>query len=81
MTTTHTYAFVHGGMQGGWVWDETLAALAQQTSHRFGQSHVLDVPGCGSKRGWPTDELDVAQVADELAGEMESAGLREVILV
>ena len=54
------------------MWEKTLAALAQQTSHRFGQTYVLDVPGCGSKRGRPTEEIYVAQVAHELVAEMAS---------
>lgn len=81
MSSSHSYAFLHGGMQGGWVWEETLAALVQQTSNRFGRALVLDVPGCGSKRGRMTDEIELEQVARELVAEIASAQLRDVVLV
>lgn len=80
MSRECAYAFLHGGMQGGWVWDETLTALAQQTSNSFGEAYVLDVPGCGSKRGRATEQMDLAEVAGELLAELVSAGLREIIL-
>ena len=48
------FVFLHGGGQAGWVWDETLAALALQTGGGFGRALTLDIPGCGSKRGRPT---------------------------
>ena len=39
------FAFLHGGVQGGWVWTETLAALALQTGGAFGRALALDIPG------------------------------------
>lgn len=75
------YAFLHGGMQGGWVWEETLAALRQQTSEAFGRALVLDVPGCGSKRGRSTEDIGPEQIARELLSDLESAGMDEVVLV
>jgi hypothetical protein len=45
------YALLHGGGQGSWVWDETIAALGVQGGGTFGRALALDAPGCGAKRG------------------------------
>ena len=75
------FAFLHGGGQGGWVWDQTIAALDGQTNGAFGRALALDVPGCGTKRGRLTDNLDNADVARELIADIERAGMNDVILV
>jgi pimeloyl-ACP methyl ester carboxylesterase len=81
MTEPFDYAFLHGGGQGGWVWEATLAALRQQTAGGFGRALTLDVPGCGAKRGRATDGLGPDDVVDELVADLERAGLRDVVLV
>ena len=78
--TVH-FAFVHGGGQGGWVWEDTIEALRRQHADSLGSLLTLDVPGCGKKRGRATAALDVDDVADELIAEVATAGLRDVILV
>jgi pimeloyl-ACP methyl ester carboxylesterase len=75
------YVFLHGGAQGGWVWDETITALSQQTDGRFGRALVLDVPGCGTKRGRAAAGLGPDEIAAELIGEIEAAGLGDALLV
>jgi hypothetical protein len=75
------YAFVHGGIQGGWVWDTMLAALCRQTGGKVGRALALDVPGCGTKRMRATGELTLDDVAAELVDEIERAELREVVVV
>jgi pimeloyl-ACP methyl ester carboxylesterase len=75
------YAFLHGGGQGGWVWDETIEALGLQTGGAFGRALRLDVPGCGAKRGRATEAIGVDDIAAELLGDIEAAGLRDVVLV
>lgn len=75
------YVFLHGGAQGGWVWDETLAALERQTGGGYGRALVLDVPGCGKKRARATDGLGPDEVAAELIAEIEAAGFRDAVLV
>jgi len=75
------YAFLHGGGQGSWVWDETIAALHLQTDGDFGRALALDIPGCGTKRDCPTDELDMPIIVAGLIADIEAAGLRDVILV
>ena len=74
------YAFLHGGGQGGWVWDETLAALGLQAGAGV-RCLALDGPGCGAKRGRDTAGMSCRDIAVELVEEVEAAGLREVILV
>lgn len=75
------YAFLHGGGQGGWVWDHTIAALDRQTEGKFGRALALDVPGCGKKRGRQTDNLGLIDVARELLADLDDAGMRDVVLV
>jgi pimeloyl-ACP methyl ester carboxylesterase len=75
------YAFLHGGGQGSWVWDETIAALAQQSDGRFGNALKLDVPGCGAKRGRDTAGLTLDDVIAELLADIESSALRDIVLV
>lgn len=75
------YAFLHGGIQGSWVWAATLEALGQQTDGKFGRALALDVPGCGIKHKRATEALTPDDVASELVDEIERAGLREVALV
>ncbi len=81
MNNPENYVFMHGGGQGGWVWDETIEALKIQTNGTFGRALALDAPGCGAKRGRQTDALKIADVAQELVADIEAAGLEDVILV
>jgi pimeloyl-ACP methyl ester carboxylesterase len=81
MSGSTDYAFLHGGGQAGWVWDETIAALARQTDGAYGRALALDAPGCGRKRGERVENLVMEDVARELIADIEAAGLREVILV
>ena len=73
--------FLHGGGQGSWVWRETIDALEQQASGGFGRAVALDAPGCGAKRGRPTDTLTLDDVAGELIADIEAAGMSQVLLV
>ena len=76
-----TIAFIHGGGQGSWIWDDTIAALRQQVSGTDLHTLALDVPGCGSKRGRPTDDLVFSDIVDELLGDLEAAELTDIVLV
>jgi pimeloyl-ACP methyl ester carboxylesterase len=75
------YVLLHGGVQGGWVWDEMVAALAAQTGGAYGRVLALDIPGCGAKRGRDTVGLGPDEVARELAREIETSGMRDILLV
>lgn len=75
------YALLHGGVQGGWVWDETVAALRRQSTGDVGRTLALDIPGCGAKRGRATDALGLDEIAAELIADIEAAGARDAVLV
>ena len=74
------FAFLHGGGQGSWVWDETIAAMKQQSgsAHRY---LALDAPGCGVKRGRETSAIKFDEITAELVADVEAAGMRDVVLV
>jgi pimeloyl-ACP methyl ester carboxylesterase len=74
------YAFLHGGGQGGWVWADTIAALRQQSAGDI-RTLALDVPGCGVKRGRDTSQIGMEDIAAELLADIETACLRDVVLV
>ena len=80
MKAVTDFAFLHGGGQGGWVWDETITALRAQSgdAHRY---LALDAPGCGAKRGRDTSEISFDAITTELVGDIEAAGLSDVVLV
>lgn len=79
---TVDYAFLHGGGQGSWVWQETIAALGLQNRGKAaGRVLALDVPGCGTKRGRATDDLTLRDVAQELIGDIDAADMKDVVLI
>jgi len=72
--------FVHGGGQGGWTWNQTIAAMELQEpgAHRL---IAVDVPGCGSKRTRETDAIAFPEIIDELLAELDAAGVTRAVLV
>ena len=74
------FAFMHGGGQGGWVWDETIAALALQ-SGGAARCLALDAPGCGAKRGRDTSAISFDEILSEMVSDVEAAGMDDVVLV
>jgi pimeloyl-ACP methyl ester carboxylesterase len=74
------FAFIHGGGQGGWVWDETIAAVAAQ-SGGAARCLALDAPGCGTKRARDTAEIAFEDISRELVADIEAAGMKDVVLV
>ena len=81
MDRAFNYAFVHGAGEGGWLWDDLIAAMRLQTAGRFGRALALDVPGCGAKPGRHVEDLGPDEVAAELIADIEAAGLKDVVLV
>ena len=75
------YVFLHGGKQGGWVWDETIAALRAQAPDEVGRTLALDIPGCGTKRGRATGDLTFEAIVRELADDVRASGVRDAVLV
>ncbi|MBY0423386.1 MAG: alpha/beta hydrolase, partial [Parvularculaceae bacterium] len=80
MTAALNFAFVHGGGQGGWVWDETIAALEMQ-SKGAARAVALDVPGCGAKRGQRNDALTIWETAAALNADLAERGYGDCVLV
>lgn len=80
MTRQIDYAFLHGGGQGGWVWDETLAALKQQAGDAV-RAIAFDLPACGRKRDQDTSKLTVHEVAAAFVADLEASGMSEIVLV
>lgn len=74
------FIFLHGGGQGGWVWDETIAAIGLQ-SGGTARCLALDGPGCGAKRGRDTSAMDFAAITGELVAEARAAGFERPLLV
>jgi pimeloyl-ACP methyl ester carboxylesterase len=70
------FALLHGGGQGSWVWLETKAALEAEGA----SVQLLDVPGCGVKRGRDVSTLSADAVAAELVADIQSSGHGETIL-
>lgn len=75
------FVFLHGGGQGGWVWEETIAALTAQAGAGAHRTLALDGPGCGAKRGRDTSAITFDEITAELVADIEAAGLRDVVLV
>ena len=75
------YVFVHGGGQGGWVWNETIAALHLQTGGAFVRTLALDVPGCGEKRHRDVTSLTMDDIVTELLSDVMAGDLRDIVLV
>ncbi len=70
------FAFLHGGGQGSWVWDQLVAAIGPEHTIL-----LLDIPGCGTKRGRETAGMGIDQIADELLGDIEASALSDVVLL
>lgn len=81
MTQANDFVFLHGGAQGSWVWDETIAALKDIGGDRVGTCVALDVPGCGAKRGRDTSMISFGDIVEELLGDIDAATLDRPVLV
>jgi pimeloyl-ACP methyl ester carboxylesterase len=77
---TTDFVFLHGGGQGGWVWEETITALQAQSGGRA-QCLALDAPGCGAKRERDTDGMTFAEVNRELLADVDAFGMKGAVLV
>lgn len=77
----YDFAFLHGGGQGSWVWSPTIAALKEQASDDSVRIMALDIPGCGAKRGRAIEHLERHDVSRELVADLESAGMKNVVMV
>lgn len=74
------FVFLHGGGQGSWVWDETIAALHLQAGAGAHRTLALDAPGCGQKRGRDTADISFDAIIAELVADVRLAGFGDVVL-
>lgn len=72
---------VHGGGQGSWIWDKTVAAIRLVAADEVGRVIALDVPGCGAKRERDTSGLSTPEVIAELIAELEAMHVQDSLLV
>jgi pimeloyl-ACP methyl ester carboxylesterase len=75
------FVFLHGGRQGSWVWREVIEAMAQQAGAAAPRMLALDVPGCGVKCDRDVSGLSIPQVVDDLAGDLDRAGVTDAVIV
>jgi pimeloyl-ACP methyl ester carboxylesterase len=75
------FAFLHGGGQGSWIWDETRAALTQLLGGADFHLEAFDLPGCGDKRGLDISQLTVQDVATSFVAELAQSGLQDWVLI
>ena len=80
MSEAINFAFLHGGGQGAWVWDEVLAALTLQGGDAV-RATAFDLPGCGAKRGQDTSQLTVRDVAGRFVADLAASGMTDIVLV
>lgn len=80
MTGSRNFVFLHGGGQGSWVWEETIAAIDAQSGGAV-RCLALDAPGCGLKRDRDTSQIAFEQISRELIADIEAAGMKDVVLV
>lgn len=75
------FVFLHGGGQGGWVWNEAIAALHLQAGEGRHRTLALDGPGCGAKRDRDRAAITFDEITRELLSDIEAAGFSDVVLV
>jgi pimeloyl-ACP methyl ester carboxylesterase len=80
MAKPTNFVFLHGGGQGGWVWDETIAAIKAQSGGEV-RCLALDGPGCGAKRGRNTAEMDFAGITAGLVADVRASDMQDAVLV
>ena len=68
------FIFQHGGMVGGYIWDELAEAMDErQPGNRYLK---LDIPGCGAKRGLDPYDYSFDSAIDTLLADIDASGRR-----
>ena len=81
MAKRTNFVFLHGGAQGSWVWDETIAALKASGGSAVGHCLALDIPGCGTKRDRIGETIGFNDIVDELLADIADSGVEQPVLV
>lgn len=75
-----SFVLVHGGAHGAWCWERLLPHL--RADPRVETAIAVDLPGHGAKLdSAPQDEISLRDYIDDLVREVETRGLRDVVLV
>jgi pimeloyl-ACP methyl ester carboxylesterase len=77
MSGRPTFALLHGGGQGSWVWDDVVERLTAKSA----RVRALDVPACGIKRGRDVTALDADDVTRERVADIKVADVANVTIV
>jgi pimeloyl-ACP methyl ester carboxylesterase len=72
------FIFQHGGMVGGYIWDELVEEMARKPGNRFLK---LDVPGCGTKRGLDPHDFSFDALIDSLLADIDASAMSDCVLV
>lgn len=73
------FIFQHGGMVGGYIWDELVEAMAARApGNRFLK---LDVPGCGTRRGLDPHDFTFDATIDSLLADIDASSMSDAVLV
>ena len=73
------YIFQHGGMVGGYIWDDLVDAMEQRAP---GNRYLrLDVPGCGTKRALDPYGFTFQGAIDSLLADIDASGFGDAVLV
>lgn len=80
MSEKINFVFLHGGGQGGWVWNETITALKLQAGEEV-CALAADLPGCGLKRDQDTTNLTVRDAAASFIEDLVTSGMTDIVLV
>jgi len=72
-----TFVLIHGGFQGGWIWQQVATRLRQD-------GHLVYAPtldGCGERAAQLRPGITTETQAEEVSGFLWSEDLRDVVLV
>ena len=72
-----TFALIHGGIQGGWVW-ERVVALLRVAGHEV---YAPTLTGCGELAHLLTRDVGLETHVQDVLNVLEDKDLRDVILV
>ncbi len=74
------FVLVHGGAHGAWCWERLLPLLERDP--RVTRAIAIDLPGHGTRlASKPQDEIQLPDYVDAVAGDIERAGLTDIVLV
>jgi pimeloyl-ACP methyl ester carboxylesterase len=76
------YLLIHGAMCGAWTWQRVVPLLERARSYgSVGQVVAPDLPGHGSRRRVNLAYVTLSDYVESVVDEMESRGMRDVVLV